>query len=310
VTTKTVFACAAVVCVAAALGAADARDIFGVGVLRRDGVLIPFATFDGRRWRNAWPVPHSDPVVPASLADVPKRWWGPAGPIATWHAMVTASERPIRVTQPDWVDVHCARHLALRTDYATGGAVPAQAEQPYPKDGLAASQAGRVERIEDLAPTALELQAVAPVVWDAFNRAERETASRSNHPMPRSARELVQPAFEAVYAYGASPRFYYVEAIRAYRMLGQPPDECVASAFGTGWFVREGATIRSLLMFVDVLPCNRTGASYMLPLGVVRSANRLFWMAQFSGWDHERYAVLELTAKKIEVMVSTWGGGC
>jgi hypothetical protein len=48
----------------------------------------------------------------------------------------------------------------------------------------------------------------------------------------------------------------------------------------------------------------------MLPLGVVRSADRLFWMAQFSGWDHERYAVLELTPKKVDVMVSTWGGGC
>ena len=64
------------------------------------------------------------------------------------------------------------------------------------------------------------------------------------------------------------------------------------------------------MMFVDLLRCNRYGASYMLPLGVVRIAGRLFWLAQFSGWDHERYAVLEIKPKKVEVMFSTWGGGC
>ena len=284
--------------------------MFGVGVLRRDGIVIPFATFDGRRWRNAWPAPQSSPIVPARLDDVPKRWWGPTGPIATWHAWVNDTERPIRVTQPDWVDIHCARHLALRTDYATAGAVPIQSEQPYPKDGLVTSQAGRVEPIEELAPTAVELQAVAPVLLVAFNRAERDTASRSSHPRSTAPWEQVRPAFEAVYAYGTSPRYYYIEAIRAYRLLGQRPDECVAMAFGTGWFVREAGVVRPLVMYVDQLPCDRYGASYMLPLGVVRSANRLFWMAQFSGWDHERYAALELTPKKVDVMVSTWGGGC
>ena len=253
--TRTALVCAAVVSAGVALGGADSpRDVFGVGVLRRDGILIPFATFDGRRWRNPWPVPQREPVVPASLDDVPKRWWGPTGPLETWQAWIGAAERSIRVTQPDWVDIHCDHHLALRTNYTPDGPVPLSTEQPYPKDGLAASPAHRVEPILELPPTAVELEALAPVLRNAFDRAERDTASRTNHPFPRSARELLQPAFEAVYTFGESPRFYYVEAIRAYRTLGQRPDECVASAFGTGWFVREGGAIRSLMMFVDVLP--------------------------------------------------------
>ena len=310
-TTKTALVCAAVLGAAVTLGAADSpREVFGVGVLRRDGLLIPFATFDGRRWRNAWPEPQNDLVVPVSVASVPKRWWGPTGPLATWQAWVNATGRPIRVVQPDWVDVHCSRHLALRTDYATDGTVPLAAEQPYPKDGLAASPSHPVERIEAVLPAAAEPQSMAPALREAFDRAERDTASRTNHPIARSVRELVEPSFEAVYAFGQSPRFYYVEATRSYRFLGQPPDECVASAFGTGWFVRQGGEVKPLAMFVDVWPCNRFGASYMLPLGVVRAAGRLFWIAQFSGWDHERYAVVEMTPKKVEVMVSTWGGGC
>ena len=81
-------------------------------------------------------------------------------------------------------------------------------------------------------------------------------------------------------------------------------------AFGTGWFVREGGQVRSLLTVVDLLSCDRAGASYMLPLGAVRIGGRLFWLAQFSGWDHERFAVLEIKAKTVEAVLSVWGGGC
>jgi hypothetical protein len=312
VTTKTAWVFAAVVSTAAALVAADTpRDVFGVGILRRDGVLIPFATFDGRRWRNTWPAPARELTVPVNLDSVPKGWWGPTGPLETWHAWVEWTSHPVRVTQPDWVDVHCARHLALKTDYRADGVLPSEKEQPYPKEGLATSPLQRVERIEIVSPAAQERRALAPVLLEAFNRAERDTASHgSGHPIARRSREHVDPAIEALYAFGESPRIYYVEATRAYRSLGQQPDECLAVAFGTGWFVREGSAVRSLVTAVDLLDCDRLGASYMLPLGVIRAAGRLFWLAQFSGWEHERYAVLEITPKKIEVMVSTWGGGC
>ena len=48
----------------------------------------------------------------------------------------------------------------------------------------------------------------------------------------------------------------------------------------------------------------------MLPLGVMRLAGRLFWIAQFSGWDHERFVVIEIKPKTVEVAVNVWGGGC
>ena len=80
-------------------------------------------------------------------------------------------------------------------------------------------------------------------------------------------------------------------------------------AYGTGWFVREGDRVTSLLTGVDLLNCDRAGASYMLPLGVVRIGGRLFWLAQFSGWDHERFAVVEIKAKTVGAVLSVWGGG-
>jgi hypothetical protein len=48
----------------------------------------------------------------------------------------------------------------------------------------------------------------------------------------------------------------------------------------------------------------------MLPLGALRVNGRTFWLVQFAGWDAERYVVIEVTKKRVEAMVSAWGGGC
>src|SRR5262249_5849524 len=141
-----------------------------------------------------------------------------------------------------------------------------------------------------------------------FNEAERRTEDRHGHVMPRRDREPVTPLFEAIYAWGRTPRIYYVEATRSYRALGD--SECVAIAFGTGWFLGDENGFRAVTMAVDLLNCDRDRASYMLPLGVLRFDDRVFWLAQFSGYDHERYVVLEPRLKSVDVVISTWGGGC
>jgi hypothetical protein len=126
----------------------------------------------------------------------------------------------------------------------------------------------------------------------------------------RRGREGRAPDIEAVYAVGDHPRIYYVEAARPYRRLGQPQNECEALAFGTGWFAREGVEVRALDTAVDLLTCNRIGASYMLPLGSMHAAGKLFWLAQFAGWNDERYVVVEIKPKAVEAVVNAWGGSC
>ena len=48
----------------------------------------------------------------------------------------------------------------------------------------------------------------------------------------------------------------------------------------------------------------------MLPLGVDAVGGKLYWLAQFSGWDHERYVVIEIKPKTVEAVVNAWGGSC
>jgi hypothetical protein len=301
---------AGVLVMAAALGAADAPDRpFAVAVLRRDGIVVPFAAFDGRKWSSPWPKPALELTVPIDVRSVPASWWGPTGPLESWEAWVGTRERqPIHVSQPDWIDVHCLRQIGFRTDYRAAEFPPPPREQPYPKDGLAVSPPQPIERVETVPPTAGEATAMSAVLLDAFNGAERKTAGKFNHPVKPAVRDRMAPKIEAVYAHGDEPRVYYVESLREYWTMGT--HECTLAAFGTGWFVRENGSYRPLSMAVDALNCDRLGASYMMPLGVTRLGTRVFWLAQFSGWDHERYVVIEPKAKSVDAVLSVWGGGC
>jgi hypothetical protein len=304
------------------LAAAPDSGSFAVAVLRRDGLLIPFAAFDGKRWSNSWPAPGFDREVPISLASVPKGWWGPTPPVSEWLTWI--AEPPVRhtdtldpaggdahqfrtvhVIQPDWIDAHCSRQIALRTDYRSDLVVPPPTEQPYPKDGLAISLRQPLEHIEIL--PAAKAAALLPGLRERFNKAELETDREFGDPAPRRVREPIAPTVEALYAFGGRTRAYYVEASREYR---NDKDRCVAIAFGTGWFVADGEREKWLDMVVDILRCDKYGATYMLPLGALRMNGQTFWMAQYSGWDHERYVVAEIKKDKIVGVVNAWGGGC
>jgi hypothetical protein len=301
---------AAAVALSTAGAAGSARDAFAVGVLRRDGVILPFAVFDGKKWSSPWPGPTGDLTVPIDLRAVPKGWWGVGAPLEMWQIAPGDGAGAARIVQPDWVNIHCARYVGLRSDYQPPQPAPPRTTQPYPKDGLAVSPPHAIDRVEILPPASPELRALLPAVHTAFNDAERDVESQYGHPISRRAREGIAPTVEAVYAYGDSPRVYYVEALRPYRQLGQQVGDCSAVGSGTGWFVRSGGEVRLLTMVVDILNCDRQSASYMLPLGVVRLNDRLFWLAQFSGWDHERYVVLEVKKKSVDVVVNRWGGSC
>jgi hypothetical protein len=292
--------------------AADIPSAFTVGVLRRDALIIPFATFDGKKWRADWPEPRVDVDVPINVASVPKRWWGPVGLRDRWQAWIGKSApRLLHVIQPDWLEAHCVRQVGLKTDYRAADPAPPPRTQPYPKDGVVVSPPQTVEPVEVIGPGDIDRLLIAPVVAETFNRTERDIAKRADHPARQGEREKRAPAIEAMYAYGHDPRVFYVEAAREYSEPSDPSGQCRAVAFGGGWFMR-GAdqAYTPLNTYVMVQDCDRPAASFMLPLGVVRAAGKTYWLAQFSGWQGEHYEVLEPKSKAVERVVSRSGGGC
>jgi len=285
---------------------------FGIGILRRDGIVIPFADFDGKRWRANWPAAAEQVDVPVNVLSVPGRWWGRAGPHDRWQVWTrSAPPATVDVRQPDWVPVQCLRQVGLRTDYRSPEPPPDPGTHPFPKDGLAVWPPQRMENVDVVPVGQLSPQAVI----DAFNAAE-ETARRYERgqavhlPSNREARQSIPTIIEAIYAAGDSTggRVYYFEASREYSLRGV---RCPMVTFGAGWFVREGATgLRRLRFDVEVVDCERYGLLYMLPLGTITLSNRLFWIAQWSGWDYEEYGVVEIKRKSVEDVIQVLGGRC
>lgn len=302
-------------------GVAADQDKFAVGVLRRDGIVVPFATFDGKRWRQDWPEPRGSEEIPASIDNVPPRWWGGLGPLDTWQAW-TAAAAPLRlrVLQPDWYDAQCVRHVGLRTDYRSMLPRVDPKAAPFPKDGIAIAPPRGPETIERV-----EIENVgmsAPEVAAAFNEAERKAVKRfedrSKFPIPAERRGDAQLKIEAIYAAGSrsGTRVYYVEASKQYAFRDRMNDDarlgrCAQVSFGGGWFVGDAnRPLKPLGFEVAVVACNRYQARYMLPLGATRLAGRYFWIAQWAGWDYEEYSIVEIKQDKTDVALRAWGGGC
>src|SRR5689334_14898812 len=120
---------------AAAGAAAAERQKFTLAALRRDGVIIPFASFDGKSWGVYWPVSDFGVTMPISLSDIPRKWWGPQGPEAPWTARLAEGEtRPLTIKKPVHAKVFCVGRPGLATDYQGGVLNPL--EPTVPKDGL------------------------------------------------------------------------------------------------------------------------------------------------------------------------------
>jgi hypothetical protein len=292
---------------------------FTIGVLRRDALIVPFATYDGKGWKNYWPAPPESADVPISVRSVSKRWWGPAGPRETWQIWTPDNPpRMVKVRQPDWASSYCHKVVGLRTDYQPRFRPPPLSVNPYPKDGLAVSPPRPVEPIEIVAPDSRERDDVVEGLHKRFRELERQLLNslpvrHANNPRqipePPNERELLSMppmALEALYAYGTSRRTYFVEGAREYKRGGA----CTAVVLVTGLVVRDSGKFSTEGLRLGLSSCDRSGATYMLPLGVMSLPTGTYWIAQISGWNGESYRIIDIAPGSKAANLSMPGGGC
>ena len=304
----------------AALAAAGAigaeRQKFTLAALRRDGVIIPFASFDGRAWSLHWPDSDGREPLPISLADIPKKWWGPQGPDAPWTARMPGGEtHPLKLTKPVHAKVFCSGHPALATDYNGGPLDPR--EPTVPKDGLAVSGDVKIEDILTVSIHAPEAKRVIDLITDEFNR--EETLAEQNfinwrHPFWPDERKRYPIELEAFYRSLQSTsrgawKTTFVEAVR--RFPPRPQDRgCGLITFARGWITEQDGKKPVFDIGARVTYCDRAEVSFMLPLGRMLLDNEVYWAYQISSWRDELYSVSRLRPDGVRPVVAIAGGGC
>lgn len=288
---------------------------FLLGVLRRDGIVLPFASFDGRRWAEPWPDDLRQ-ALPISLEDVPDRWWGSIDPpttLAHWSGGTRLGN--VSLERPATIPIMCSGRVVLRSDYKSKETVPPPFEQPFPKDGLVISGGQRIEAIPAIARDSAEWKATPAALRQEFNSVEDAAANNFSswrHPVPRQVRHRTPIQLEALYRLPMDESgwaAYYVEAVREYPP-GPEDGGCGLVTFVSGWLRLpvEGRPLFDLRGRVTY--CDRRGSAYMLPLGAMRLDGRQFWIYQLSGADREWYLVARPTRRAIEIHIEYPAGTC
>ena len=290
---------------------------FVLGVLRRDGIVAPFAMFDGRRWRARWPIDVRNRELPISLDDVPDSWWGvePAPKtMAIWRDGQRAGS--LNLNGVTMTPLMCQPRITLKSDYKPSSAAPPPFEKPYPKDGVVTAGDVTLERIVSIEKGSADWNRAIILITDQFNRQET-AASREftswRHPVAEKQRKLVPIAIEALYrAPTEDPAWtaYFVEAVRQYPPGREDRDGCGLATFASGWVLVGPKAESKVHISAKVTYCDRKGVSYMLPFGLIRADGKVYWVYQFSGFEEEWYEVAEPTRRGVDSHVAFPAGGC
>jgi hypothetical protein len=297
---------------------------FVAGMLRNDGVLLPFAAYDGRKWSTPWRGGVDSgvsSVLPASVEAIPDDWWGGEAP-ASWKVWPSTGEPPraFKLVSPAMVRVGITRQLGLRTDHPPVLPPVPPFELPFPKVGLAIG--GDVDLkpitvVSTLSPASREFTAL---LRKDLEDAEERTLGRLRAntgwkpPFARAARSAVEPQLEAWYV-TVTPeggRMSYVEAVKKYPLV--PEDKgCGLESFISGWVhqvdQKTAKAAKPKTNFKAVVSyCDRRGVSYMLPFGSVMLRDKMHWIFQMSGQDHEWYVVVEGSADRARYVAEYQAG--
>lgn len=292
---------------------------FVVGAMRADGVVLPFAEYDNGKWSAPWPRSVRELEIPATLDIIPEKWLsGPLPPTwALWRAGGTAPT-PITLRNPLVVLVGRARRIGLRSDHAGSGAVVPPSELPYPKEGLAVGGGAQVETIAHVSRYAAQWKGLTTLLREDIDEAEDRTIqglkshTKWVHPIEPPTRSETVATLESWYTSTLDqPGFAlsYIEAVKKYPP-GPEDEGCGLETFVYGWIHHNSRQPRpKTALTARVTYCDREGASYMLPLGLIRAGMRTHWVFQMSSWEREWYVVVQATPGRLRYLAEYYAGG-
>lgn len=299
--------------------ALPAADRAVLAVMRRDGLLVPFAAYKGSRWTAPWPVRARNLEIPITLEAIPEGWWGGEVPDGWQLYLPDGATRPIALTKPRVYRAFCDMRIGLVTDYHSTEPLPMPPTDPYPKDGLVSSTNLDLLPIESVDRAAADMSRLAQTLIPDFDKAEEKTLKLIRnregwrHPASPATRKATPVTIEAWYrAPMDEPGWIasYIEAVRAYPP-GPRDGGCGLQTVFTGWMhanVDDPKKTRGQLT-ARVTYCDRRGVKYMLPFGRFHIGPQQYWVYQFSGFDQEWYEVARMTPLKMGFVVEAYAGG-
>ncbi len=290
---------------------------FTLAVLRRDGIVLPIASYDNGRWFNRWPTPTSEREVPMTTATVPADWWGMEGPATRWSMWTPDGQRrEITIQAPIAFDAHCLMNVGLRSDYRSMVPAPSLDQHHYPKDAVVSTGTIRVEPVTIATSSDAIWKKVQDQVWMSVNAAELALGEAA----PVDPRDVSNPVPVKLEVLCASPGpkpgslTVYFEATKHYTPANADvPNPCGAVLFASGWvhIPPDGrGLVDARALHTTLSDCSQWNLEFRQPLGVVRVDGKPVWIVEVSWWGGERYELVEIASGSSAVVFTTRGGWC
>jgi hypothetical protein len=312
----TLIVCAALATLVPGVGARQSES-FVLGVMRRDGVVLPFASYDGK-WELSWPSSIREMELPITLDAVPQKWWGSARPTSLTLWPPNGDPLKLFPSAPIAIMVGIEKRLGLRTGFKSPEPLPMPFTVPYPKEGLVVSGDRQVSAISTVSKHVAIFRDLTTSLKNDIDTAEERAIDRTRassrwaHPIPASQRKATIAELEAWYTSSlVQPGFTvsYIEAVKKYPP-GEEDEGCGLETFISGWIytnIREPRPKTTLTARITY--CDRNGVSYLLPLGLMVVNSRTHWVFQMSSWETEWYSVVEATPGRVRYVAEYFGGG-
>jgi hypothetical protein len=282
---------------------------FVLAIVRLDGRVVPFASYDGHRWERAWPDAVEAIVGTPTIDNTPSVWRKRGDRVPTvWHVWPASGASPIRarVSGVEVVEAHCSGQVALKTD------LPAVKGEHALKFGVAVdSPSVSVNAIGELRRSGVLRRAAERTVVVEFSKLEAAQAQADGASLPVETPAPVV-RITSLYRQAGSPRspLYFV-AEKKYRTPHVQDPGCAALTIMTGWLVPTDAgtlILRDPRVFLT--DCDAKELRTALPLAALRVSKRLFWVLQEHGYEDETYVLAEIGPSEVRYRIEVNGGGC
>lgn len=283
---------------------ADLETSLIVGLLRSDGIVLPFAAYGDGNWTRL-----DRDSIPRSIVQYDDDWY---------HAVAEDSFQALTAGS-------IVRFLSGDAWYEPWGqitdfhprAIPYY--KPVDRVGMVLSEARRVQLMRRVETDLVPAQLIA-LIREEFERTERSAALREapgyregvlrlGHPVDSTARAkepLLFPTFYHGKFGGDGAMLYYFLAKRAYPVVpNEKPGYSAYEPFTVfqGWVLSRGGSYALSQPRMTLTCCSGMDVGGLKPFAVLTLGKRHFVIAETWGWEYGEKTILEVKGSGIETVL-------
>jgi hypothetical protein len=288
-----------------------------VGVADTNGVIMPFAVYDGKQWSNPWPQEEYDGTsriqqesVYTTLGKIPKSWYAPLNAIPEkWNIVQSGGKTGIiNITRPALVFSHCFQRWALIGEKSK-------------KENV-----GKIGDFYRLAPTLFLATTIHQQrsnitipdkesdeyqeIYNAINSAITTYESAAKHPIPVGERDIVKTELLTIARNETIQNgsfIYYVEAKKDYEKNRSNP--CIS--YFNGWILKNSTNQLSFIRReFNIYRNEMMHLSSDRVFGVLTLDARSYWIIRDRGYEGESWLILDVSPSGTTPTLKVSGGGC